>query len=126
MNYSIYKAGLYMVNIIKIFIQASLLATSEEDNLLYTIISQSSTSPFLKKTKAATPAQTPSINFGNLTIDVSDGSKDNSSNNTPNFASPKSTNTGVPLFDSSVGGIAGDEDYDLLGLGRPSKKSNKV
>jgi hypothetical protein len=106
-----------MINIIKIFIQASLLASSSESNLLYTIISQSSTSPFMKRSKISTQNRSPSPSA--FFIDVSDTSKDNSSHNTPNFASPRSTNTPIPLDNS--GGV--DGDIDLLGL--YSKNSTK-
>ena len=63
--------------------------------MIYNIISQSSTSPFLKKSKIQLPGQQTTagtLNTDTLLIDISDGSKDNSSNNTPNFASPKSAN----------------------------------
>ena len=90
-----------MINIIKIFIQASLLAMSEDDNLLYSIISQSATSPFIKKAKASVP-DNKVMNHGSLHIDTSDGSKGNSSYNTPNFASPKSVNNQNQFFESTV------------------------
>lgn len=108
-----------MVNIIKIFIQASLLASSSESNLLYTIISQSSTSPFMKRSKIATQSRSPTP--PNLFIDVSDTSKDNSSHNTPNFASPRSTNT--PVQFDSAGGV--DGDIDLLGLYTKNSSKSK-
>lgn len=104
-----------MINILKIFTQASLMATAEDDSLLYTLISQSNTSPFMKKTKLATP----NLNLGTLLIDISDGSKDNSSNNTPNFASPKSANT--PKKEENVFGF--NDDLDVVVKGSSSKLS---
>mmetsp|Transcript_1402 Transcript_1402/g.1597 ORF Transcript_1402/g.1597 Transcript_1402/m.1597 type:complete len:548 (-) Transcript_1402:2854-4497(-) len=92
------KAGLYLINIIKIFLQASLLSVSTEDTLIHSIISQSTTSPFMKK--LGSQLQGSSLNTKNLVIDISDGSKDNSSHNTPNFASPKSSNNPPPLIDN--------------------------
>ena len=129
MNFSIHKAGLYIINIVKILIQASLLAkTAAEDNMIYNIISQSSTSPFLKKSKL----QQPNVNSGGgtlntdtLLIDISDGSKDNSSNNTPNFASPKSANNGQG---TDVGGQTfkiNEDDLDVVPV-RLNKKHSQV
>jgi hypothetical protein len=119
-NYSIHQAGLYMINIIKIFIQASLLANPSEDNMLYNIISQSSTSPFLKKSKIFFPTQPPTLNTFGLLIDVSDTSKDTSSHNTPNFASPKSANTPQPIAENAF--KINDSDYEVV----PTKLSRKV
>ena len=113
-----------MINIIKIFIQASLLATAEDDSLLYSIISQSATSPFMKKTKLNVPFQGSNLNLGSLSIDVSDGSKDNSSHNTPNFASPKSTNTPPPLLDAAFAFTEGD--YEVIGFNKSNKKPTRV
>lgn len=120
-NFSIHKAGLYVINIIKIFIQASLLANTEEDNMIYNIISQSSTSPFMKKTKIAIQAQPPTFNTGGLLIDISDGSKDNSSHNTPNFASPKSANTQTNLDQA----FKIDSDFEVVPL-KSSKRASQV
>ena len=115
------KAGIYLINILKIFIQASLLATTEEDNLIYTIISQSTTSPFMKRSKLSTQLQGSNLNTGGLLIDTSDGSKDNSSHNTPNFASPRSTNP-APFGDNPFG--ISDTDFEVIGP-KPNKKLQK-
>lgn len=121
-NYSIHKAGCYMINIIKIFTQASLLAKSSEDNLLYSIISQSATSPFKRKVKAQ--PQGSNINMNTLLIDFSDTSKDNSSNNTPNFASPKSANAPSGFWEGGLGLL--DGDYEIIGPKEKPKDKPKV
>lgn len=124
MNYSIHKAGLYMINIIKIFIQSSLLAKSQEDNLLYSIISQSATSPFMKKSKTKVQVDNANLNLNTLLIDISDGSKDNSSQHTPNFASPKSANNQAHFFDNPVSFL--DGDYEVISTGTKNNKTGMV
>lgn len=78
----------------------------------------------MKKTKLNVPFQGSNLNLGSLTIDVSDGSKDNSSHNTPNFASPKSTNTPPPLLDTAFAFT--DGDYEVIGFNKSNKKTTRV
>jgi hypothetical protein len=79
LNNSIHRAALYLINIIKIFIQSSLLS-KEDSNLIYTIISQSATSPFPKRAQFGAVE---GVDSSNTT------SKDNSDRSTPRFAGDK-------------------------------------
>lgn len=112
-----------MINIIKIFIQAALLAKSEDDNLLYSIISQSATSPFFKKTKSAmsnNQGASPAVALN----DNSDGSKGGSSYNTPNFASPKSSNNQTTHFFENT--VTFNEDLEIVTKRDQRANNNKV
>lgn len=64
--------------------------------------------------------QNANLNMGTLLIDISDGSKDNSSHNTPNFASPKSANTPTQFFEGGVNVATFNDDLEVVS--KPSSK----
>ena len=77
----------------------------------------------MKKAKLTVQTQPSTFNTGGLSIDISDGSKDNSSHNTPNFASPKSANTQTNLDQAFK---INDSDLELVPLKFNNKKASQV